>query len=276
MTKRIVLCADDYGQAPAISNAILLLIKSGRLTATSCLVNGENWIEQAALLKPFDDRIDVGLHFNLTQGRPLSVEYRNLHGDEFLSLPRVLSKAFARRFSYQALVAEWHAQLDEFIRGFSRLPGYIDGHQHVHHFPMIRRAFFEVYNQRLKSAGVYVRVVADRIAWRYLISDPKQWLIQASGAKVLKHWVIKHQVPHNRSFSGVYSFKTPQTYRYWFNIFLEQIKSGGIIMCHPGLQADTREDPIATARFHEYSYLTSDAFRKDCANFDVVLTRFKT
>ncbi len=275
MTKRIVLCADDYGQAPAISNAILTLIKTGRLTATSCMVNLPDWLQQAAELKPFAEQVDVGLHFNLTHGQPLSEEYQHRHGADFLSLPRVLTKAFARRFSHRALVAEWHAQLDQFVRGFNHLPRYIDGHQHVHHFPAIRRAFFEVYEERLRAENVYVRVVADGIAWRYVISDPKQWIIQASGAKVLKHWVMRNHVPHNRSFSGVYSFKTPQPYRYWFKLFLAQIKSGGIIMCHPGLQGDERQDPIAAARLHEYAYLTSDAFRKDCANFDVVLKRFE-
>lgn len=65
--KRIILCADDYGQNDVISQAILNLIKKKRLTAVSCMVAGVDWARHAAMLAKVQDQIDVGLHVNLTE-----------------------------------------------------------------------------------------------------------------------------------------------------------------------------------------------------------------
>src|SRR3989338_8789650 len=96
--QRITLCADDYGQSIAISQGILALLQARRLSAVSCLVEAADWQTQAALLKPFVSQIEIGLRFNLTHHKA--------------SLPRVILKAFLRRFNLQALVSAWHAQLD--------------------------------------------------------------------------------------------------------------------------------------------------------------------
>jgi predicted glycoside hydrolase/deacetylase ChbG (UPF0249 family) len=63
--KRIVLCADDYGQAPAISQGIIELLNQSRLSATSCMVNMPDWPVSAKELLPFINYVDLGLHFNL-------------------------------------------------------------------------------------------------------------------------------------------------------------------------------------------------------------------
>lgn len=49
------------------------------------------------------------------------------------------------------------AQLERFIQLMGRWPDFIDGHQHVHQFPLIRKAMMAVYEQRLQSPAVWVR-----------------------------------------------------------------------------------------------------------------------
>jgi predicted glycoside hydrolase/deacetylase ChbG (UPF0249 family) len=41
--KRIVLCADDFGQSAAISQGILQLVQAGRLSAVSCMTEADSW-----------------------------------------------------------------------------------------------------------------------------------------------------------------------------------------------------------------------------------------
>src|SRR6185312_11376957 len=106
MKKCIVLCADDYGQAPAISQGIINLIEKGRLSATSCMVNSDYWAEHAKWLLPYQQQIDIGLHFNLTEGRALSKEYQSRHGDHFQALGQVLRRAFTRSLSQAVIEAE--------------------------------------------------------------------------------------------------------------------------------------------------------------------------
>src|SRR5262245_17221205 len=135
MTKRIVLCADDYGQAEAVSRGILELMDVGRLTAVSCLVNMPGWKEQAQFLHPFKGKIDLGLHLNLTDGMPLSAQYQREIGAKLMPLPYLITHTMlgSKKLKPTALMAEIEAQLDAFCEAVGCLPDFVDGHQHVHH-----------------------------------------------------------------------------------------------------------------------------------------------
>src|SRR5438876_1108370 len=183
MKKRIVLCADDYGQALAISQGIIHLIKEGRLSATSCMVNTSHWLDHAKWLIPYQHQIDIGLHFNLTSGNILSPGYVLKHGENFFSLPILLLKTFFRNLDQVAIEAECHAQIDRFFDAMGFLPHYIDGHQHVHQFPIIREAVIAVYEKRLRWQNAYVRLINEAITPQDLFFDTKKIIIQASGSK---------------------------------------------------------------------------------------------
>lgn len=274
MKKRIVLCADDYGQAMSISRGILELVGQGRLSAVSCMVNAPQWREQAPLLRPYNDQIDIGLHFNLTEGPALSDAYIQAFGPTFSSLSQIMKRAFLRRFPQAVVEAECHAQLDSFEQAMGRLPDYVDGHQHVHQFPVIRAALIAVYRQRFPAKQAYIRLVNTAIlsgAWRDAF---KKAIIYATGVSALKHLLDKNGIPYNASFSGIYSFDQAQQYPQLFNDFLHSVTDKGIIMCHPGLPDTVANDPIAAARGAEFAYLNSPGFLTDCQAQAVVLSRF--
>src|SRR5688572_11966045 len=112
MKKRIVLCADDYGQALAISEGIVNLLSAQRLSAVSCIVNTVSWGDHAKWLLPFHPQTDIGLHFNLTEGKALSEQYIEIHGRQFLPLSQMLWRALGRKLNKSAIEAECHAQID--------------------------------------------------------------------------------------------------------------------------------------------------------------------
>lgn len=259
--KKIILCADDYGQNQPISQAIIALLEKKRLSATSCMTTAPLWLNHAQWLHPFKDQIDIGLHFNLTEGMPLSEELKASHG--FLSLQRLLFKAYSRQLKRRIIEAELNAQLDAFVVGIGKLPDFIDGHQHIHQLPVIRDALLTVYEKRLRSSHCYVRCVHNpSVYWRLQL---KGLVIQLLGAGTFKKKLVKRQIPHNPSFAGVYSFPDAKHYAGYFSRFLAQSKDRGIIMCHPGLQqvAETK-DVIAKSRVDEFSYLMGDDFVLDC------------
>lgn len=271
MTKRIVLCADDYGQAPAISEGILSLIVLARLSATSCMVNSPFWRIAGPKLLPHEKAIDIGLHFNLTEGKALSQTLKDAQGEALLPLSTIMRQAFLRRLNKAAIEAEWHAQLDEFEGVLGRLPDFIDGHQHVHQFPVVREALISVYLSRLQQAKPYVRFVNARLlpAW-----DLKKILIYFSGAPALKDLLKAHHIPYNQTFSGIYAFKNAQEYGLNFPHFLKEVGDKGLIMCHPGLASKDPTDAISKARFEEYQYLAGTQFLADCQLAGVKITRF--
>jgi predicted glycoside hydrolase/deacetylase ChbG (UPF0249 family) len=272
MTKRIVLGADDYGQAEAVSRGIIDLILAGRLTATSALTNGPDWPTHARWLLPCRGKAAFGLHLNLTQGTPLSPEFKAAYGDTFPGLGVLLLRAYAGQLKPAAVEAELAAQLEAFKQAMGFYPAYLDGHQHVHHFPVVRAALKRVY-ENAQLAGFRVRIRSVHRPVR--LSDPKACLIEWTGAKrLLDDWLIPDAIPHNSSFEGIYSFNAAPQCRQYFQQFFANIQDGGMIMCHPGRASTDPTDPIASARHHEYAYLMSDDFRFDCEVAGVILVGF--
>ena len=267
--KRIVLCADDFGQAQHISAGIVELVKLKRLSAVSCMVNTSEWPQQARWLLPFAEQIDIGLHFNLTEGSPLSADFKAMYGEVFPGLPKLLKKAFLRGLSQRAIATEYHAQIDQFEAQAGCLPHFIDGHQHTHQFPVVREALIEVYEKRLRTANTYVRLVTMQ---RNLAL--KRWIIYLSGTSALRRLLDKHKILHNQSFAGIYEFTDLGRYSELFPQFLRESRDQGIIMCHPAHQVESTSDSIAKARFEEFTYLASEQFLVDCERQKVAIQRF--
>lgn len=266
MTKRIILCADDYGQNKPVSQAIITLIEKKRLSAASCMTTFPDWIEYASWLQPYTNQVDLGLHFNLTEG----------DSNRIASLPTLILKAYLRRLDKRAILAELNRQLDLFVQGIGRLPDFIDGHQHVHQLPVIRDALIEVYQQRFKQKTGYIRCVYDSKAYFRFARDGyiKNCIIQLCGAAALKKRLLENQIPHNKSFSGAYHFAQSTKYATIFPELLKEVSQAGIIMCHPGLAGGSNEDVISNSRLDEFNYFNSELFLKDCQAENAIIERF--
>lgn len=269
--KNVILCADDYGQNPAISQAIIELIQKKRLSATSCMVNSPYWPRHAKGLLPFKRQVDIGLHINFTTGQALSSQFVKHYGTELFSLGRILLKSHLRWLNKGVIRAEVEAQLDSFNDAMQQYPNFIDGHQHIHQFPVLRDIILEVYEKRLRAHGSYMRSVTS--SWNE--SPFKSFIIQITGANKLKNQLIKRSIPHNVSFEGIYNFSQASQYHKKFLHFLELAKDNTLIMCHPGHGLDTDYDPIYPSRQLEYQYLASEQFLADCAQWQVSIGRFK-
>jgi hypothetical protein len=271
--KSITLCADDYGQNTAISQAIITLLREKRLSAVSCMTSMPQWLEHAAWLTPFKAQADIGLHFNLTQGKPLSSAFIAAYGETFPSLPTLLRKCYLRQLNKNAVLAELLAQLEQFVVGTGHLPDFIDGHQHIHQLPVIRRLLIDVYRSHLKKHHSYIRCTYHAKSW-FRFQEPKRIIIQLCGAFTLKRLLLLEKIPHNGTFSGVYHFAATKRYADLFTQFLRESEDGGLIMCHPGLEIHSPEDEIAASRPLEYGYFSGAQFLEACNQENVVITRF--
>src|SRR3712207_3118773 len=111
--RSVVLCADDFGLTDGVSRGILELAERGRLSATGAMTNMPGWRRNAPGLRSLEGRIGVGLHLNLTTGKPLG-PVPGLADGVFPTLKEVLRRALGRQLSADAVRREIARQLEAF------------------------------------------------------------------------------------------------------------------------------------------------------------------
>jgi predicted glycoside hydrolase/deacetylase ChbG (UPF0249 family) len=143
VTPQLIVTADDFNLSEGVSQGILDAHQHGIVTETSVMVNVGD-LQRAAAMLADAPRLAVGLHLNITRGRPVappSAVAGLLGADgQFLGSPQALP-AQVRSTDVQA---EMQAQLDRFVRVFGRLPQHLDTHHHVHQHPVVLEVLLAV------------------------------------------------------------------------------------------------------------------------------------
>jgi len=134
VTYLIIINGDDFGMNRRCSTAIAAAFDKELITDTTMMANGDCFEYAVALAreKGFSDRI--GIHFNLTEGTPLTkgiTELRDFVSDGrfhkgFLSAPRLLNEA-----ERIAVSAELSAQAERLISSGIRIT-HADSHHYIH------------------------------------------------------------------------------------------------------------------------------------------------
>lgn len=273
--RHIVLCADDYGIAPAVNGAIRDLIARRRINATSVMVGTPSFRheEAVALLQAAGTRAAIGLHLTLTAPfAPLSRGFAPLRDGAFLPLPSMAARALARQLSSELLASEIASQFAAFASAFDRAPDYIDGHQHIHLFPQIRETL--LHKVKKAAPDSWVRQCGRVAPGRPRLADPKGLFLDTL-SRHFRRLARDLGVRTNPAFAGTYSFGTRADYRALFPKFLEGMPEGGVIMCHPGLvDAELKRlDPLTDSREREYAFFLEATFPELLAEHGVALAR---
>lgn len=264
--RSLSLCADDFGLSTGVDVAIDELARRGRLSAIACLSNGPAWPTDGPALAALPARVATGLHFNLTEGRPLSAALA-ARWPRLPALPQCIVAAHTGRLPLAAIAAELAAQCSAFVAASGRAPQFIDGHQHVHHLPGIRDLVLDWAQRQtpppaLRSTG---RVLGPGFAIKRLI-------IELTGGRALARQLARRGLAHNSALLGVYDFAALD-YRALMQGWLSRLPAAGaVIFCHPGRRSpEASGDVIAAAREREWIYLGSAAFAEDLRAAGVVL-----
>jgi predicted glycoside hydrolase/deacetylase ChbG (UPF0249 family) len=135
-TPQLIVTADDFNLSKGVSRGILDAHQHGIVTETSVMVNLGD-LQQAAAMLAGAPRLAIGLHLNITRGRPVATpsavaELLGADG-QFCGAPQALPV----QLRSAAVRAEFQAQVDAFARGFGRLPWHLDTHHHVHQHPLV-------------------------------------------------------------------------------------------------------------------------------------------
>ena len=126
MTRRLIVNADDFGLTRGVSAGILTAHRHGIVTSTTVLVTAD--VDRGALAAARDAGLGMGLHVNLTLGRPLT-NARSLV-DASGRFVRDARRA-AQRAAVKDVEREVGAQIDKFLTLVRRGPTHLDTHYHV-------------------------------------------------------------------------------------------------------------------------------------------------
>jgi predicted glycoside hydrolase/deacetylase ChbG (UPF0249 family) len=276
-SRRFVLCADDYAMTPAVSSGILALLEAGRISAAGAMTSRPAWQGAARDFSAHAATADLGLHFNLTCGAPLTRMANLAPGGEMPKLGAILKAAASGHLPQAEIEAELDAQLSAFEDAMGRAPDFIDGHQHVHAMPGVRHVLARVLPARYPGTKPWLRVSADsplRVVARG-VEVRKALLVSALtapfGARMRALGFAT-----NQGFSGYSGFNPAADYGADCARYLAAPGARHLIMCHPGAVDDelVALDPVTHSRPIERDFLLSQRFVEICAKADMTLCRF--
>lgn len=140
--RRLIVNADDFGLTAGVSRGILRAHREGVVTSTTVLASlpPQEELDVAAA----GSGLGLGLHFNLTWGRPVSpadTVASLVDGDGRFSRDLAALQEHARPDEVRR---ECEAQIETFTRRFGRPPTHLDSHHHAHRLPRVMDAVVDV------------------------------------------------------------------------------------------------------------------------------------
>lgn len=135
MPSQVIINADDFGINAKENQVILAALRQGVVSSATLMANMPGLAEACSMIRSEGLQGRVGLHLNLTHGRPLSEVmvreplFCNAEGEfepqlrhRHLHLPST-----ARRALDAELEAQWRQCLEHGVQ-----PTHLDSHQHIH------------------------------------------------------------------------------------------------------------------------------------------------
>jgi predicted glycoside hydrolase/deacetylase ChbG (UPF0249 family) len=294
----VVLHADDLGLSPAVTAGILRGFHHGLLTSTSVLANApealaalDAWrgLEQrraAGELPSADTRrrlgdppreFDLGIHLNLTQGRPLTgsaYPQELLEPDgRFPGPGRLLWQLLRHRRKVQDRVRAELGRQIELVLDHGLTPTHLNGHQYVEMMPGVDALIPGLLSQY--RIGV-VRVAHERRLWRSAVGSGGSLRLCLSG-QIKRAFALRFARRMRASGVACPAAYFGTAHAGWIDmarvrVFLQGLRPGETVeiglhpaeavQASPPVANDGWQDPLAARRPGELELLVSDALRQ--------------
>lgn len=252
----LCICADDFAASAAISEAIVALLAGGQIQATSAMVLSPRWAQDAPALQAVAQGRSVGLHLDWTSAFAVQAG----HGT---SLGWLMAQTALRALSPSRTREVIERQLDAFESVWGQAPAHVDGHQHVHQFPVIREALVQALRDRYGDRAPWLRVSQ---VWRpatagWGLAALKAGLITAWGSQALADLAAAQGWAVRQPLLGVYDFRADAArHARLCAQWRQHAPDGAVLMVHPATAADP-DDAIGPARLMEWQYWSGPSGR---------------
>jgi hopanoid biosynthesis associated protein HpnK len=160
--KRLIVNADDFGLTAKVNEAIIAGHEGGLISSASLLANGEAFGSAVALSRQAP-RLGVGVHLNLTEGKPVapaSTIPSLVNGQgRFARRPaRLWAATMVGRVRVADIEKELRAQIEKVLAA-GIVATHLDSHKHVHALPALGRLTIRLAREYGIPA---IRCVAER------------------------------------------------------------------------------------------------------------------
>lgn len=251
MLRQLIVNADDCNLTVGVTQAILDCHAKGIVSSTTWMVNYPT--DSAMVSRVALSGIGVGLHLNVTSGRPVSSP------GEIASLVDEAG-SFKKKNDYLKspplatdLVTEYAEQIQLFEKHFGRAPTHLDTHHQMHDEPLFMQAFAHIARER--------KLPIRRSA-----------LMRKSDFTKLYPGVVTTQ-----KFLGDLS-----AYAFWTAENLEKCLSELLpgtteVMCHPGIwdEALQKATSMTVTREKEHALFSSAHLKKSLERHSIRLVNFR-
>jgi chitin disaccharide deacetylase len=157
---KIIINADDYGLNSNTNAAIVYCLRNNIINSTTIMVNTSGFLEAVEMAEKYKLKNQIGIHINLTEGKPLSDLSLTGLTDEngnfirkSMSSPKVYISSAVRLKVKSEIKQQYEKLLDYKIN-----PTHIDSHHSIHVNPWISGIFTEFANERKQK----IRISNDR------------------------------------------------------------------------------------------------------------------
>lgn len=266
MKKILVINADDFGRSPEVNDGILETFLNGVVSSTTLMANFAAFDDAVDKIKKH--KVPVGLHINLTDGRPVSrpdaVPSLLDSNGQFYKKYEFYRRLITRRFQPADIAMEISAQLSRCIDSGIELDHY-DGHHHVHALKGIAPIVHLVMNK-------YKRLPFRRISRPH----PGETLYSKSQQIAIHLFEDRNpQLPFSTTFWG-FDFMDQDNKRDVFEKMLTSIKSGvHEMMCHPGYESAENISYYNVQRQREVELLCDDYFKSKINELNIQLCSYQ-
>jgi predicted glycoside hydrolase/deacetylase ChbG (UPF0249 family) len=273
---KLIINADDFGLTKATNKAVLDLASLGTISSTTVMVNMP-YTNEAVKLTEIPD-FGIGLHFNLTEGSPISSQNEiptlvNENG-RFFPIHDFRSRIKAKKVCGNEILKELNAQFTRLKSIIGQNISHIDSHQDIIKFQLIHNVLIDFVDHNNLFIGLrwYNKMYLD-------LSENSPKIIEPSLLNLTKFGL-------NRFITETYFKSKRKKLRRSFNLTdgmlysedhnmrtllkqLTMIPSGFYndkvleVMVHPATSTDElSETKMLDARVEEYEILKSPIFQK--------------
>ena len=149
-SRRLIVNADDYGFSRGVNTGIIEAAETGVVTSASMMVNLPGFDDAVARARS-GPPLSLGLHLNLTTGKPLTAapSLTRRKTGQFYRLPLLVARASVGRVDSSEVTRECAAQIDRMMEAGITLT-HLDSHRHIHAHP----ALWAAVHQAASSRGI--------------------------------------------------------------------------------------------------------------------------
>ncbi len=268
---KLIINADDFGLTQDTNRAIKDLVKLKTVSSTTVMAN----MPYAGEIVDFMsfDQLGIGLHFNLTQGKPISAieevgSLVDINGD-FYPYKSFRKRLQSGKISKKEVLLELDSQFNLLSSLIGNTVSHMDSHQSIHRLGKL----YPFVHHFASKKGIGIRP-----ARRYFIKKDATTVINPlgsglfsfSGKRLLsemyyalrdKLLIKKAVMPQGELLAD--TFKKLDTLELLINLKSKNAETVFEVSCHPAKslkELDADKTKLLDKRVLEYQLLSSDAF----------------